>query len=335
MINLGNKIRELRVNKGLTQEQLASSLNVSPQAVSKWETGAGYPDVATLPVLAGYFGVSLDVMFEYDPEEVQEKIQKILLASRNYGLSAEGREKTLLDGITAYPGAVILKRELLETYAYRILNHDCPDLKEKALALGNRLITESNDYIIVSGVKNDMAMIHAKFEEYDEAKKIIDSMPYLFHLDIFDRMRCSAMWLKGEDQLKAARTWKVWAHQELFMVCDSEGMGFWEMEDYENALLSFEEKVNVIEVFRHRKVPEEYNLLGGTLQQATATVRIAACLYRLGRLEECDKALERAYNLLHDDVSDNLWTKHSAFYLDCLKEKYDEMGLSEYKACPY
>ena len=39
MINLGNKIRELRVNKGLTQEQLATALNLSPQAISKWETG--------------------------------------------------------------------------------------------------------------------------------------------------------------------------------------------------------------------------------------------------------------------------------------------------------
>ena len=73
MINLGNKIRELRVNKGLTQEQLATALNLSPQAISKWETGGGYPDVATLPVLAGYFGVSLDDMFEYDPEEVEEE----------------------------------------------------------------------------------------------------------------------------------------------------------------------------------------------------------------------------------------------------------------------
>ncbi|MBE6558858.1 MAG: helix-turn-helix transcriptional regulator, partial [Ruminococcaceae bacterium] len=36
MINLGNKIRELRVNKGLTQEQLATALSLSPQAISKW-----------------------------------------------------------------------------------------------------------------------------------------------------------------------------------------------------------------------------------------------------------------------------------------------------------
>ena len=36
-MNLGNKIRELRRAKGLTQEQLAASLNITPQAISKWE----------------------------------------------------------------------------------------------------------------------------------------------------------------------------------------------------------------------------------------------------------------------------------------------------------
>ena len=38
-MNLGNKIRELRKANSLTQEQLAASLNISPQAVSKWEMG--------------------------------------------------------------------------------------------------------------------------------------------------------------------------------------------------------------------------------------------------------------------------------------------------------
>ena len=78
MINLGNKIRELRKNKGITQEQLASVLNMSPQAISKWEMGAGYPDVAMLPVIAAYFGVSLDSLFDYDPEEIEEKIKNII-----------------------------------------------------------------------------------------------------------------------------------------------------------------------------------------------------------------------------------------------------------------
>ena len=51
-INIGNKIRELRKKKGITQETLASVLSVSPQAVSKWESGLTYPDMEMIPVIA-------------------------------------------------------------------------------------------------------------------------------------------------------------------------------------------------------------------------------------------------------------------------------------------
>lgn len=59
---LSEKIRELRRKNGLSQEELADKLNVSRQAVSKWETGAAVPTTETLVELANYFGVSLDYL---------------------------------------------------------------------------------------------------------------------------------------------------------------------------------------------------------------------------------------------------------------------------------
>ena len=103
---------------------------------------------------------------------------------------------------------------------------------------------------------------------YEEAKAIIESMPYVYNIDIYDRMRCSSYMLKGEDRLKGAREFKVWAHQDRFSCCEDEGLGFWEIGDYENAILSFEEVVNGIEVFAHREVPEEYTLLKHYVYQA-------------------------------------------------------------------
>ena len=47
-MNLGNKIRELRRANNLTQEQLATSLNITAQAISKWEMGASYPDMTMI-----------------------------------------------------------------------------------------------------------------------------------------------------------------------------------------------------------------------------------------------------------------------------------------------
>ena len=57
---IGKRIGLLRKEKGLTQEELASHMGVSPQAVSKWENDQTCPDISALPKLAGLLGVSVD-----------------------------------------------------------------------------------------------------------------------------------------------------------------------------------------------------------------------------------------------------------------------------------
>ena len=61
---IGENIRKLRLKRGITQEQLAAHLQLSYQAVSKWETGVTTPDIALLPRLAAYFEVTVDSLFE-------------------------------------------------------------------------------------------------------------------------------------------------------------------------------------------------------------------------------------------------------------------------------
>lgn len=65
MSQIGEKIKELRKENGLTQEQLAKTLGVSYQAVSKWETGVASPDISMLVPLAKTFHVSTDQLLEY------------------------------------------------------------------------------------------------------------------------------------------------------------------------------------------------------------------------------------------------------------------------------
>ena len=68
-MELGKKIRQLRFKAGLTQEQLADKMGVSPQAVSKWENAVALPDITALPLLAGTFGVSIDDLFDLTAEQ--------------------------------------------------------------------------------------------------------------------------------------------------------------------------------------------------------------------------------------------------------------------------
>ena len=60
--DIGTVISNLRKSKGITQEELARNVGVSPQAVSKWENG-GVPDTELLPKIADYFNISTDVLF--------------------------------------------------------------------------------------------------------------------------------------------------------------------------------------------------------------------------------------------------------------------------------
>lgn len=62
---LGNKIQMLRKNKNLTQQELAQKLSVSSQAVSKWERNLSAPDISMLPVIARFFGITMDELFNY------------------------------------------------------------------------------------------------------------------------------------------------------------------------------------------------------------------------------------------------------------------------------
>ena len=59
-MKLGLTISKLRKEKGMTQEELAEKVNVSAQAISKWENDISMPDISVLPVLAEIFDVSID-----------------------------------------------------------------------------------------------------------------------------------------------------------------------------------------------------------------------------------------------------------------------------------
>ena len=65
---IGKKINTLRLSRNLTQEELSEQLYVTPQAISKWERGLGYPDISQIVPIAKIFGVSTDDLLGADGE---------------------------------------------------------------------------------------------------------------------------------------------------------------------------------------------------------------------------------------------------------------------------
>lgn len=70
---IGENIKRLRIEAGLTQRMLAYELGVSIQAVSKWEQSRSYPDLDLIPKIAQLLGVGIDALFEFAGSSAGEK----------------------------------------------------------------------------------------------------------------------------------------------------------------------------------------------------------------------------------------------------------------------
>lgn len=95
-IKLNSQLRKLRLSKGQTQEQLANYLGVTVQAVSKWERGEGYPDIATLPYIAEFFDTSIDALLGFDEYHKKTLVQKYIAKADVLIQEGKSRECVLL-----------------------------------------------------------------------------------------------------------------------------------------------------------------------------------------------------------------------------------------------
>lgn len=73
-IKIGSIIKKLRTENNITQDTLAIALGVTPQAVSRWESEAGYPDIELLPALADFFSVSTDELIGYRLSQREQQL---------------------------------------------------------------------------------------------------------------------------------------------------------------------------------------------------------------------------------------------------------------------
>ncbi len=111
--NIGQIIRKLRKERNFTQEELAEQLNISAQAVSKWENGTSLPDISQVVPLASVFGVTTDILFGVEGTNATEEGYRIVGEAeeiKQYGnlptyLTAYDH---LLEGLQKYPNNLIL-----------------------------------------------------------------------------------------------------------------------------------------------------------------------------------------------------------------------------------
>lgn len=86
-VKIGNYLKTVRKNKGLTQEELAEKLGVSRRSVSRWETGANLPDIDLMIELADFYDVDLRDMLtgKTEDEPVDQQLKETALMVAEYG----------------------------------------------------------------------------------------------------------------------------------------------------------------------------------------------------------------------------------------------------------
>lgn len=111
-MKIGSFLKELRKEKGMTQEQLAEQLNTSNRSVSRWETGNNLPDLSMLIILAEYYDVDVGEIIdgkrksENMNEEMKETLEKV--ASYNEMLNLKSMRKGIITMGIVYVIMVII-----------------------------------------------------------------------------------------------------------------------------------------------------------------------------------------------------------------------------------
>ncbi len=101
MNTIGNKIKSLRTANKLTQTELAEVLSVSSQTVSKWENNLSAPDIMLLPLIARYFGITMDELFGYRLDSLSYKERFIRFMADN-GMLRFGEFQLNCDRVSPY-----------------------------------------------------------------------------------------------------------------------------------------------------------------------------------------------------------------------------------------
>lgn len=136
MKTIGQKIKELRRSKGLSQKDLADKLDVTSQAVSKWETDSSLPEMTMLPDIASIFGVQIDDLFEYSTEKRYESIgKKIEFGKLLTNAEFESEECFLMKEAEADPTNHDAVSLLADLYRYQ---GDC--LKKKSVRYAKKAL---------------------------------------------------------------------------------------------------------------------------------------------------------------------------------------------------
>ena len=181
-MTLGEKIKETRKNAGLTQEQLAQKLVISRQAITKWESDKGLPDIQNLKALAELLNVSVDYLLDDGQSAVKTVLREKIDLNR-YGekkLNDKRKDKAVRE---KYPQAEIynLLADKL-TKKGRIIDNIIGFATDVSFGLP-KLISQVDDmdneyYLVTTDTKQLLVIVSSEFLESRELSERVEGKKF-------------------------------------------------------------------------------------------------------------------------------------------------------------
>ncbi|MDR0862670.1 MAG: helix-turn-helix transcriptional regulator [Oscillospiraceae bacterium] len=198
-ITISENLRKLRVNRDVTQEELAEYLKVSAQSVSKWERGDNFPDITLLPAIAGYFEVTVDDLLgvaalrdERRIEDAIERTNKLLREerqSRKVYLEAGELEPNTPTLESRHDEIIELWRELAHDMPrnYRVLTQYATWLKafsvykkeqaSEAIRIFDNILEHCTDDELRYGAIAAQVQLYSGFGDFKKAQEYANKLP--------------------------------------------------------------------------------------------------------------------------------------------------------------
>ncbi len=219
--NLGSNIRNFRKNKGFTQEELAGMLGVTPQAVSRWESEAGLPDISMVVPIARALNITTDMLLGYNAadkddylvETVRNKVEDMYDISDTGG-SALKRTEYLAGEVSRNPmnfDINLLYVQQVAGLSYYIdmegLLSDNPeranDILEDGIKKGVNIIRYSDCRKLVEKAHCALAWIYIHRKDFENAREHINVLPSLDMTSIRELLYSELMFFEhGFDEMK-------------------------------------------------------------------------------------------------------------------------------------
>lgn len=211
-IHLDEKLKALRKEKNVSQEKLAQYLNISFQAVSKWETGGTYPDISLLPEIARFFGITVDELLQ--AEQIDEK--RLYKEYEEKAAEMWRNGKSYLDLIAIWeeayhkmPNNVSVKEMLMSTY----FDADKVKYQNEIIELGTELYNSDVSTYYKGQAIHEIARTYAENNNMEMAERWAAKAYQLMHSQEMIRMQ---IFTDGKELIEQFRFANYWYFNQLF-----------------------------------------------------------------------------------------------------------------------